>query len=95
MHFGGQDHSLVALVTHLILKSTTGPKVLELLMQGCKSWTGTAKQKARILLGMSLVEFHRSGCKCAMSDDFIGIFIIFRSLHVRIILLIVRDRCWR
>lgn len=51
MHFGGQERAVVALVTHLILKSTRGPKALEILIGGCKAWTGSVGQKARVLLG--------------------------------------------
>lgn len=63
MHFGGQDRAVVALVTHLILKSTRGPKALDILMSGCKSWTGSIGQKARVLLGiqaelLDLIKIH-------------------------------------
>lgn len=51
MHFGNQDRAVVALVTHLILKSTRGPKALEILMSGCKAWSGSVGKKARVLLG--------------------------------------------
>ena len=50
LHFGGNPKALVALVTHLILKSTRGPNALEILMNGCKTWNGTIGPHARMLL---------------------------------------------
>lgn len=51
LHFGGHDKTIVALVIHLILKSTRGPKALEILMTGCKTWPQPIGHNARILLG--------------------------------------------
>jgi len=54
LHFGGHQMGIVALVTHLILKSLRGPKALELLMSECKSWPPPISQHARTLLGTHL-----------------------------------------
>jgi hypothetical protein len=51
LHFGGHEEAIVALVTHLILKSLRGPRALEILMNGCKSWPSPISQHARTLLG--------------------------------------------
>jgi hypothetical protein len=52
VHFGGGDvTAVVALVTHLIMKSSRGPKALEILMQGCKLWSNPIGLYARTLLG--------------------------------------------
>lgn len=51
LHFGGNSVALVALITHLILKSTRGPKALDVLMMGCKKWKGVLGLNLRNLLG--------------------------------------------
>jgi len=59
VHFGKNSHALVALITHLILKSNRGPNVLEILLIAVKSWRSLGVH-ARMLLGKLLSKMQAS-----------------------------------
>ncbi|XP_035710645.1 integrator complex subunit 5 isoform X4 [Folsomia candida] len=56
IHFGGREVAAVALVTHLIMKSSRGPRALEILMKGCKEWVPPIGIYARTLLDHFIAE---------------------------------------
>ena len=50
-YYKGYNNGLSAFVAHLILKSTRGPKLIQILINGFKTWKDPIKLHTKFILG--------------------------------------------